>query len=96
MLYYGNYPGVFMEELNVAAQIKIYVDDPAALESVKAGIENIAKVQRATEEELGFGIKVLRVNLLLSDSEGGMDEIEEKIKALGHVTQVEVEEVGRV
>jgi len=85
-----------MEELNVAAQIKIYVDDPAALESVKSGIENIAKVQRATEEELAFGIKVLRVNLLLADSEGGMDQIEEKIKALEHVTQVEVEEVGRV
>ncbi|MBU0527992.1 hypothetical protein KKE92_05910 [Candidatus Micrarchaeota archaeon] len=85
-----------MEELNVAAQIKIYVDDPTALESVKVGIENIAKVQRATEEELGFGIKVLRVNLLLADSEGGMEEIEEKIKALEHVTQVEVEEVGRV
>ena len=84
-----------MEELNVAAQLKIYVDDPSSMESVKEEIGKIAKVQNAAEEELAFGIKVLKVTLLLSDSEG-MDVVEEKIKSIEKVSQVEVEGVSRV
>ncbi|HSB46931.1 MAG TPA: hypothetical protein VLD37_02880 [Candidatus Bilamarchaeum sp.] len=85
-----------MEELNVAAQIKIYVDDPKAMPEVKAGIEKVAKVQKFWEEDVGFGIKVLKANLLLADTEGGMEKIEEKIRSLGHVSELEVEAVTRV
>lgn len=85
-----------MEELNVAAQIKIYVDDPKAMPGVKAGIEKVAKVQKFWEEDVGFGIKVLKANLLLADSEGGMEKIEEKIRSLEHVSELEVEAVTRV
>ncbi|MCK5505054.1 MAG: hypothetical protein KAJ10_07810 [Thermodesulfovibrionia bacterium] len=88
--------GVLMEGYNVAAQIKVYVEDPAAIDNVKAGIEKIAKVQRFWEEDVGFGIKVLKATLLLVDSEGGMDKLEEKIKSLEKVSQVEVESVSRV
>ncbi len=85
-----------MEEYNVAAQIKVYVDDPSALDDVKAGIEKLAKVQRFWEEDVGFGIKVLKVTLLMNDKKGGMDELEQKIRSLGKVSQVEVESVSRV
>jgi translation elongation factor EF-1beta len=85
-----------MEELNVAAQIKIYVDDPKAISTVKTGIEKIAKVQKFWEEDVGFGIKVLKANLLLADTEGGMEKIEEKIRSLEHVSELEVETVTRV
>ena len=84
-----------MEELNVAAQLKIYVEDPSAMESVKGELGKIAKVQSAVEEEMAFGIKVLKVTLLLSDSQG-MDVVEEKIKSIEKVSQVEVEGVTRV
>jgi translation elongation factor EF-1beta len=85
-----------MAEYNVAALIKVYVDDPSALPAVKTGLEKIAKVQRMWEEDVGFGIKVLKANLLLVDSEGGLDKIEEKIRKLGNVSEVEVETVTRV
>lgn len=85
-----------MEEYNVAAQIKVYVDDPSALEEVKAEIEKMVKVQRFWEEDVGFGIKVLKATLLLVDAEGGMEKLEEKIKGLDKVSQVEVESVSRV
>ena len=85
-----------MAEYNVVAILKVYVDDPAAMDAVKADIEKLAKVQEFKEEELGFGIKVLKVNLLMMDSEGGMDQMEEKIKNIDKVSQVEVESVGRV
>ena len=52
--------GVLMAEYNVAAQIKVYVEDPAAMDSVKAEIEKLVKVQRFWEEDVGFGIKVLK------------------------------------
>jgi translation elongation factor EF-1beta len=88
--------GVTMVEYNVEAQIKVYVEDPAAMDSVKAGIEKIAKVQRFWEEDVGFGIKVLKATLLLVDAEGGMEKLEENIRSLDKVSQVEVESVSRV
>ena len=85
-----------MEELNVAAQIKIYLADPSSSESVKADIGKIAKVQKFWEEDIGFGIKVLKANIMLADSEGGMEILEEKIKKINNVSEIEVETVSRV
>ena len=44
--------GVMMEEINVAAQIKVYVEGLSAFDSVKAEIGKIAKVQRYLPEGL--------------------------------------------
>ncbi len=85
-----------MEEFNVAAQVKIYVDDPALLPDVKKSIEKLAKVQRFWEEDIGFGIKVLKANLLLQDSEGGMEKLESGIRNIKGVSELEVEAVTRV
>jgi translation elongation factor EF-1beta len=85
-----------MGELNVAAQIKVYVDDPASVEGVKAGIEKLVKVQRFWEEDIGFGIKVLKANLLMADDEGGMEKLETGIRKLKGVSELEVENVSRV
>jgi translation elongation factor EF-1beta len=84
------------EEYNVAAQVKIYVEDPALLHDVKAGIEKVTKVQKFWEEDLGFGIKVLKANLLLKDSEGGMDKLEGDIRNVKGVSELEVETVTRL
>ena len=85
-----------MVEFNVAADIKVYVDDASKMDIVKKEIEKLVKVQRFWEEDVGFGIKALKATLLLEDSEGGTEAVEEKIKALSHVSQVEVENVTRV
>jgi translation elongation factor EF-1beta len=85
-----------MDEYNVAAQLKIYLDGPASLDGVKSGIEKLAKVQRFWEEDVGFGIKVLKVNILMRDSEGGMDKLESSIRKVKGVSELEVEEVSRV
>jgi len=85
-----------MTEYNVAAQIKVYVDDPSSLGDVRKSIEGLVKVDRFWEEDVGFGIKVLKATLLMNDAEGGMDELEEKIKGIDNVSQVEVESVSRV
>ena len=76
--------------------MKIYLDDPSQMERVKKDLDKIAKVNKAWEEDVGFGIKVLKVNLLLNDSEGGMDLLEGKIRDIKNVSEVEVEAVTRV
>jgi translation elongation factor EF-1beta len=85
-----------MEEFNVAARLKIYVDDPASMGPVKTEIGKLAKVQRFWEEDVGFGIKVLKANVLLKDSEGGMETLESGIRNIKGVSELEVEEVSRV
>lgn len=85
-----------MEDYNVAAQVKIYLDDPSQLERVKKDLDKVAKVNKTWEEDVGFGIKVLKVNFLLIDSEGGMDQLESKLRNIKNVSEVEVEAVTRV
>lgn len=85
-----------MEEYNVAAQLKIYVDDATQMSRVKKDLEKIAKVNKVWEEDVGFGIKVLKVNILMNDSQGGMDQVEAKVRELKNVSEVEVEAVTRV
>jgi len=81
---------------NVAAKIKVYVDDPSALEKVKEEIGKLAKLQNAEEQDVGFGIKALMITVLFDDSQGGTEELEEKIKAIEHVSQTEVVGVDRL
>ena len=85
-----------MTEYNVSATLKIFVEDPAKMEAVKAEIEKMVKVQKFDEVDVGFGIKALKAYILMADSEGGMDEVESKIKGIDGVSQMEVEEVGRI
>jgi len=85
-----------MAEYNVAADIKIFLEDASAVQKVKSGLEKITKVRNSSVEDGPFGIKILRATLLLNDEEGGMDALEKKISALEGVSQVEVENVTRV
>ena len=84
------------KEFDVAVQVKVYVDDPENLQKVKSASESLAKVQNIWEEDIGFGIKVLKINYLLSDVDGGTDKLEESIRKLEHVSELEVEAVTRV
>ncbi|MFH0738137.1 MAG: hypothetical protein V1827_05800 [Candidatus Micrarchaeota archaeon] len=85
-----------MVEYNVAAELKIYVDDPSSVPEVKSHIEKLAKVQRFWEEDVGFGIKVLKAVLLMNDDSGGMDKLESAIRKIKGVSELEVENVSRV
>ena len=83
-------------EYNVAAQIKVYVDDPSAIDKVKEEVGKLAKVQNASEQDVGFGIKAILFTVLFNDAEGGTEELEEKIKGIEHVSQTEVTGVDRL
>jgi translation elongation factor EF-1beta len=83
-------------EYNVAATVKIYLEDNGMADSVKSEIEKIAKVNNFREEDVGFGIKVLRAVILFNDDKGGLEELEEKIKKISGVSEIQVEDVSRI
>lgn len=83
-------------EYDVAVDIKVFIEDHSKLDHIKNEISKIAKVQKFWEEEIAFGAKALKAVLLMSDKEGGMDSVEEKIRAIDGVSEIEVENVTRV
>ena len=83
-------------EYDVAVDIKVFLDDHSKLEEIKREISKITKVQRFWEEEIAFGAKALKAVLLMSDKEGGLDTLEDKIKNIAGVSEIEVENITRV
>ncbi len=84
------------EEFNVSVTVKIYLEDFSKVQEVKKKLSEHYKVVKTWEEEVGFGIKVLKASLLLQDNQGGSDALEEFLVDLPEVSQVQVEEVSRV
>jgi translation elongation factor EF-1beta len=75
---------------NVIAVFKIYPKEEMldkALEQVKG-----MGPQDVRTEDLAFGIKIIRAAFKFNDEESGSSKIEERLKGLDSVGEVEVEE----
>jgi translation elongation factor aEF-1 beta len=79
---------------NVAITAKIYPEDPSKIEELEAELSKVAKITDSKVEDVGFGIKVLKIMIIVPDSEGG--DMEEKLSKVKGVSQVQVEEVTLV
>lgn len=86
----------------VLASIKIFPDDAGLdLESLKSRIGEAlpagVTVQRFDEEPVAFGLVALIAHVLLpEDEEGKMDQVEQAIKTVHQVSEIQVLRVGRV
>ena len=69
--------------------------DMDKFDEVKKAIEEQIKPKEIKEEEVGFGIKVLKVLVTVSD-EKGSGEVEAKLNAIEGIENVDVENVGRL
>ena len=81
------------------AVIKIYPDDPETQELLKKELENIktGKLEDLKEEPLAFGLNVYRIAVSFPEKEAGlMDKLEEELKAMKGVSQIEIEAVTLV
>ncbi len=81
------FPGTIMGD--VAVLFKIYVDEGQE-DSVSAAVKSELSPKGMSFDEIGFGIKVLKA-LFVHDDSSGSSEIEEKIRKIPGVTEVEVE-----
>lgn len=73
---------------------KIYLEDPNGMDAVKEEIGKLVKLQGTSIEELGFGIKILKI-IFIDDEKNGTEEVEGKLSGIPGVSQVEIESVDR-
>jgi len=75
---------------NVAVLFKVYADGGSE-EQVLKGIENAMHPKSARIEEIGFGIKIIKVLFVHDDSVGSTD-FENQLSRITGVNNVEVDE----
>jgi len=66
------------------------------LETALANIKEKLKPASIETQELAFGIKVIRVLFTFNDSDASSSKIEEQLKSIEGVSEVEVEEESLV
>ena len=86
----------------VLAAIKIFPNDANIdLNALKAKIQSSlppgSTVQKFEEEPVAFGlVAIIAYVVMPQDAAGQMDQVEESIRAIEQVSQIEVMRVGRV
>ena len=74
---------------------RVNVEDMEKFDKVKQEISSKINPKEIREEELGFGIKVLKVLVVVGDNENA-SKVEEELKAIPGISSVEVESLGRL
>lgn len=79
----------------VAIKMKIMPESPGTdLEKIKKSITSIVHLQDSKIEPIAFGLKCLNILITMPDKEGGKVEgIENKIREIKGVSDVEIENV---
>jgi translation elongation factor EF-1beta len=75
----------------VATVFKVYAEDISMTDSIKADISNTLKPNGIQIDDIGFGIKVLKVMFIHEDQEGSTS-FEEGLRKVKGVRDVEVED----
>ncbi|MDD5023219.1 MAG: hypothetical protein PHU63_03555 [Candidatus ainarchaeum sp.] len=78
----------------VIVRVKVYSENPEEIDSVNDRIKNIIDVKESKLEEIGFGIKIIKLILIADESEG-LEKIETDLSNVEGVSQVEIESVDR-
>jgi translation elongation factor EF-1beta len=80
---------------DVAATYKIFVEDMEKFNEVKVEIQKL-NPKAMVEEEVGFGIKVIKAVFIIGDVGGEIDKLEASLSAIKGVSEIRSEEVGRM
>ena len=80
---------------DVAATYKIFVEEMEKFNEVKAEIQKLGP-KAMVEEEVGFGIKVIKAVFIIGDEGGLLDKLEASLLAVKGVSEIRAEEVGRM
>ncbi|MFH1722940.1 MAG: elongation factor 1-beta [Candidatus Altiarchaeota archaeon] len=89
------------EEFNVIAKIRIMpegleVDLTKIEEKLRKEIGTDARLNSIETKPVAFGLNSLVATILLNDSKGGLEELQERIQGFEGVSQVEVTDIGRL
>jgi elongation factor 1-beta len=65
------------------------------VESIKKSLPTGMEIKSSSMEPIAFGLKAILGDFLLDDAEGQMDKLEESIKSIEGVGQIEVTNISR-
>lgn len=85
----------------VAVSMRVMPDsEDVDINGISQSIKNLIKGEytlgNSQIEEVAFGLKAIRLIVVMEDKEGLMDHIENEIKNVKGVSEVEVEEVSLI
>ncbi len=80
----------------VVAVIKVMPESPDVFDKMKSEIEKQVKAEKFEEEPIAFGLKALKITVVVKDEEGGTEAIENKLRAIPGVSDVQVVDLGRL
>lgn len=80
----------------VGVTIRITPEDVNNLEKLKNNLKEEFNVEDIKEEPLAFGLKNLKILVIISDSSGGTDKLENQISNLSGVKDLEIEDVSLI
>ena len=65
-------------------------------EKIKKQLSGIASIQRFAEEPIAFGLSALKVNMVLPEKEGILEETEKRMTDIEEVGQIQTLGVNRL
>ncbi len=83
---------------DVAVLLKILptdveLDIEALKEKVVESVKPLCEVNKVELQEIGFGLKAIKIQVIIPDEEGKIDKVEQTISSVEGVGQVDTEEV---
>lgn len=86
---------------DVAVVLKVLPQDTdISVESLRSKIESkikpLCEVNKVDVEEIGFGLKAIKFQVIVPDEEGKIDRVEQAIAGIDGVGQVDAEDVTLV
>ena len=82
---------------DVVAVLQLMPAEDTEFEKLKdAALAVAGKVDKVEEEPIAFGIKALKLTVVVPDGEGGTQSLEEKLAALPEVGDVQVVDLARL
>ena len=66
------------------------------LDKIREKIKPLCEINKSYLEEIGFGLKAIKFEVIVPDEEGKIDRVEEAISAINGVAQVDSEDVTLV
>ncbi len=61
--------------------------------SVKSSLEGVCEINSLEETDIGYGLKAVRLSVLVPDEEGKIGTVEEKLQSVSGVGQIDTEDV---
>ncbi|MCY0851645.1 MAG: elongation factor 1-beta [Thermoplasma acidophilum] len=72
------------------------VDIKSIEDQVKKNIEGLCSINRMEEVDIGFGLKYIKLEIIVQDKEGEIDRVENSISGIDGVGEISTENVSLI